>query len=92
MGLLKLIDVARANELLFWGKIYTTSQPYYIATALEFDGHYAFPTKKFFYSRDKVIFEELPLPDVYHKGKVDQFNNIPFSGDPANVLINVEGE
>jgi len=50
MGLLRLIPDANADQLLFWGKIFTTSQPYYIAVAIDFKGHYAFPKKTFFYA------------------------------------------
>ena len=39
-----------------------------------------------------MMFEELPALDEYHKGKADQFNHLPFSGDAANILINVQGE
>jgi len=41
--------LANADQLLFWGKITTTSTPYYIAVAIDFKGHYGFPHKKFFY-------------------------------------------
>jgi radial spoke head protein 9 len=50
MGLLRLIQLANADQLLFWGKIFTTSTPYYIALAIDFKGHYAFPHKTFYYS------------------------------------------
>ena len=71
MALIKLTDLAQADQLLFWGKIFTTSQPYYIAMSLNFAGHYAFPEKKFYYTRDNMNFEPLPTPDEYHKGKAD---------------------
>jgi len=41
--------MANADQLLFWGKVTTTSSPYYIALAIDFKGHYGFPHKKFFY-------------------------------------------
>ena len=49
LGLIRLSEQANADQLLFWGKVVTTSTPYYIAVALDFKGHYAFPYKKFFY-------------------------------------------
>jgi radial spoke head protein 9 len=50
MGLLRLTELANADQLMFWGKIFTTSQPYYIAVAIDFKGNYAFPHKRFFYA------------------------------------------
>lgn len=49
LGLIKLSEEANADQLLFWGKIVTTSSPYYIAMAIDFKGHYGFPHKKFYY-------------------------------------------
>lgn len=60
MGLLRLIPDANADQLLFWGKIFTTSQPYYIAVAIDFKGHYAFPKKTFFYATSNFNFQPLP--------------------------------
>ena len=60
MGLLRLIQLANADQLLFWGKIFTTSTPYYIAVGVDFKGHYAFPHKTFYYATDKLNFKALP--------------------------------
>ena len=49
LGLIKLSELANADQLLFWGKVTTTASPYYIAVAIDFKGHYAFPHKKFYY-------------------------------------------
>jgi hypothetical protein len=44
-----LSELANADQLLLWGKITTTSTPYYIAIATDFKGQYSFPHKKFYY-------------------------------------------
>ena len=49
LGLIRLSELANADQLLFWGKIITTSSPYYIAVAIDFKGNYAFPHKKFYF-------------------------------------------
>ena len=43
------IIISVNSHFLFWGKITTTSTPYYIALAIDFKGQYGFPHKKFFY-------------------------------------------
>ncbi len=50
LALLRLSELANADQLLFWGKITTTASPYYVALALDFKGHYSFPHKKFYYA------------------------------------------
>jgi radial spoke head protein 9 len=37
-------------------------------------------------------FKELPELMVQHEGLSEKFNEMPFTGDPAKVLVNVEGE
>lgn len=63
MGLVRLTSIADADQLLFWGKIFTNNEPYYIAMGVDFKGYYAFPHKKFYYSTNNFIFEELPPLD-----------------------------
>ena len=82
LGLLRLSELANADQLLFWGKISTTSSPYYIAVGVDFKGHYSFPHKKFYYARDKMVFSELPSPDPFNRPNADQFNHTPFTGNP----------
>lgn len=91
--------MANADQLLFWGKILTTSTPYYIAVAIDFKGHYGFPHKKFYYryaihwlSKDNFEFQELPTLDEFNKTNANQFNNLPFTGNPQTVLLNVQPE
>lgn len=67
MSLLKLTEIANADQLLFWGKIFTNGDPYYIAMSVDFKGYYAFPHKKFYYSTTKFNFEELPALDEFNK-------------------------
>lgn len=57
MGLLKLTDLANSDQLLFWGKILTTTQPYYIALGIDFKDQYSFPHKKFYYSSTNMEFK-----------------------------------
>lgn len=92
MGLLRLTQLANADQLLFWGKIFTTSTPYYIAVAIDFKGHYAFPHKKFYYSTDNFNFKQLPELDKFNQSKANDFNTLPFTGNPSTVLINIQGE
>lgn len=54
LGLLKLTDLANSDQLLFWGKIMTTGQPYYLAVGVDFKDHYAFPHKKFYWSSSNM--------------------------------------
>lgn len=49
LALLRLTELADADQLLFWGKIVTMSVPYYVAMAVDFAGKFAFPHKKFYY-------------------------------------------
>ena len=92
MGLLRLIDLANADQLLFWGKINTTSSPYYIAMGLDFKDKYAFPHKKFYYAPATFIFDQLPALDEFNRQKVENFCHLPFSGDPNQILVNIQGE
>lgn len=55
MSLLKLSDTVNSDQLLFWGKILTTGQPYYIAVAVDYEGCYAFPHKKFYWSSGNTM-------------------------------------
>lgn len=87
-----MTELAESDQLLFWGKIYTTQNPYYIAKAIDFKGHYAFPHKRFYYATSNFIFEELPALDEYNKEKIEGFAHLPFSGDPNQILINIQGE
>lgn len=92
MGLLKLTDLANSDQLLFWGKVLTTGNPYYIAVGIDFKDQYSFPHKKFFYSGPNFEFQEFPALDVFNKDQVDNFVSLPYTGDPAHILINVQGE
>ena len=37
-------------------------------------------------------FKELPDLLVQHEGQSQKFNAMPFTGDPARILVNFEGE
>ena len=91
MGLLRLIQIANADQLLFWGKIFTTSTPYYIAVSVDFKGHYAFPHKSFYYATDKFDFKPLPELDKFNQPFTDEFNSLPFTGNPQNLVRKIEG-
>ena len=81
--------MANADQLLFWGKITTTSTPYYIAVAIDFKGNYSFPHKRFYYSTDKFIFGELPELDKYNRPNVNNYNSTLFTGNPQTVLLSL---
>ena len=65
----------------------TASGPYYVAVGVDFKGHYSFPHKKFYYSRDNMVFQELPSPDAFNRANADRFNLMPFTGNPQTQLI-----
>jgi hypothetical protein len=92
MGLIQLTDLANCDEVMFWGKITTTGSPYYVAMGLNFKDHFGFPHKQFYFATATMEFKELPPLDEFNKGKAEGFNQLPFSGDPAQVLLNVVGE
>lgn len=49
LGLVRLTELANADQLLFWGRVETTTKPYYIALSLDLKGHFEFPHKRFFW-------------------------------------------
>jgi hypothetical protein len=54
MGLIKLTELVDSDQIIFWGKLQTTSNPYYLALTIDFKDQYAFPHKKFFYSSSNM--------------------------------------
>lgn len=91
MGLLRLIQLANADQLLFWGKVSTTTQPYYVAVGVDFKGHYAFPKKTFYYATDNFNFQLLPQLDKFNQQYANDYNTLPFTGNPKHILRDVEG-
>ena len=77
------------GELLFWGKISAEKGDYFLAMAVDYEGKYEFPDKRFFYAPSKTFkFEQIPDPLDQH----NEFANMstPFSGDPNLVIKKLE--
>jgi radial spoke head protein 9 len=76
------------------------AKSYYVLLGLTFRKAYEFPHKTFFYAyknnplslSSDFEFKELPDLLLQHEGLSEKFNAMPFLGDPAKVLVNVEGE
>lgn len=84
VGLRKLADPTKFDEVCFWGRIRGAQKNYYIALALKFDA-YEFPLKKFFYCTDDFEFKPLPPVVAQFKDMVEEHNG-EFSGDPDKIL------
>jgi radial spoke head protein 9 len=88
------------DDLRFWGRVEGLTKSYYVILGLTFRKSYEFPHKSFFYAyRSKYLrlssdFEFKELPDLLaqHEGLSEKYNAMPFVGDPAKILVNVEGE
>lgn len=50
LGLMKINENERFDQVLFWGKIEGIAGDYYIALCLNFLNYYEFPHKTFFYA------------------------------------------
>jgi hypothetical protein len=68
-----LSELANADQLLLWGKITTTSTPYYIAIATDFKGQYSFPHKKFYY---RLINNNVALTNSFSQNYPPSTNTI----------------
>mgnify|MGYP000915980320 FL=1 len=98
LGLVRLTELANPDQLLFWGRVDTTTKPYYIAMSLDLKGHFEFPHKGFYwrychrpFSTNNFTFAELPPIMKEYKDKVGSFNHLPFTGNPKHILVNVTG-
>lgn len=81
------------DEVKFWGRIEGLTKSYYVLVGLTFRKAYQFPHKKFFYALSSDFeFKDIPQLLVQHEGNSQKFNAMPFVGDPAKILVNVEGE
>jgi hypothetical protein len=45
-----------------------------------------------FIRTDNFNFKELPELDKFNISKANDFNNNPFTGNPATILINIQGD
>lgn len=81
------------DEVKFWGRIEGLTKSYYIVVGLKFCKSYEFPHKIFYYSLSGDLdFKEIPELLVQHQGNSENYNAMPFTGDPNKILVNVEGE
>ena len=88
------------DEVKFWGRIEGLTKSYYVLVGLTFRKAYQFPHKTFFYAyglyhhrlSSDFEFKDIPQLLVQHEGNSEKFNAMPFVGDPAKILVNVEGE
>lgn len=89
IALHELNNTVECGELLFWGKISADKADYFIAMAIDYEGKYEFPDKKFFWASSKTFkFEQLPEPLEQHNEFANNSN--PFSGDVNTVLQKLE--
>lgn len=49
LAYLKLKDVEKFDQILFWGKIYGISSDYYVVVGIRFKSLNKFPTKTFYF-------------------------------------------
>ena len=91
IGLNNLNNTIECDELLFWGKIAGIKADYLIAEAVFYEGKYEFPIKKFYWaSNSDYKFEELPELLDQHTELINKYNSTFFSGEPAQILENLE--
>ena len=89
--------MANADQLLFWGKITTSSTPYYIAVAVDFKGHYGFPHKKFYYRSQSSNAAKTPsssksCPLSTSSIGTAPASSTPFTGNPQTLLLATQPE
>lgn len=73
--------------MFFWGKIIGEENDYFIAYGINFEGHYGFPKKDFFFAPSNTFkFEELPMTYPYHdKDFADSYIK-PLKGKPEEII------
>ncbi len=98
MGLQQLLNrkdqsqVPDFEELLFWGKIIGTTNDYYVAMGVNYQGMYEFPVKVFYWaSSTDFTFKPFPQLNDQHG---DEYNKIKslITGIPSKVHKKVEPE
>jgi len=89
LALLKIHDFEKFDEVLFWGKVQGVKKDYYLALALNFNGYYEFPRKKFFWASEDFVFAELPEINAEYR-KEAETNVSLFSGEHDKIIIEVK--
>ena len=75
------------EELFFWGKIIGEENDYFIAYGINFEGHYGFPKKDFYYApSNDYKFEELPVTFPYHDQDFLNSYTKPLKGKPEEII------
>ncbi|MCQ2818820.1 MAG: hypothetical protein MJ252_16260 [archaeon] len=80
------IDMEKLEKLYFWGKINGEESDYYIAVGINFQGHYEFPKKRFYYATQDFIFHDLPETFEYHDKDINDNYYKPLKGKPNEIL------
>lgn len=89
IALHELNNSITCGELLFWGKIAAEKGDYFIAMAVDYEGKYEFPDKRFFFAHSSNFkFEQMPDPLDQHNEFVNL--NTEFSGDSNKILEKLE--
>ena len=85
LAILKLYEQEDFDEVKFWGKITGVTKDYYVAIAVNFEGHQGFPHKRMFWCNEQTwLFAE--LPQSAHAEFSETINSI-FSGEHDRILI-----
>ena len=67
IALRELHSEKKFEELFFWGKIIGEENDYFICYGINFEGHYGFPGKEFYFAPSNTFkFELLPETYPYH--------------------------
>ncbi len=88
----KLHEEIKSEDLLFWGKIAGLERDYYIATGVNYTGHYQMAEKKFYWclsapTGNYKAFKFQELPEIFKDHLVDvQKYNSYFKGLPDDIL------
>lgn len=91
IGLAKILETEKIDQLLFWGRIRGTNHDYYIALGLCFQNQYEFPTKRFYWSTNNFCFTPLPYTIPQYAEKSEEFRSY-FTGNPDLALYTVQKE
>merc|ERR1711939_894597 len=73
LGLMRILENEKIDQLMFWGRIRGTTKDYYIAIGLKFQDNYEFPTKRFYYSTNNFYFLPLPFIIEEYADKAEEF-------------------
>lgn len=87
LALLKLYEHEDFEEVRFWGKVRGVSKDYYLAITIDYQGHYEFANKRFFWCNASTwSYSELPAINANDRENAEQFNGF-FTGEADKVLV-----